>query len=92
MVGERLKASPPFYHTAYDIFGIFSIRDIVKRKTFGKAFFNCLSSRSVYLNLLEGYDTENFLVFRQFVSIMGYASSLYSDRGPHFVSAGKELK
>lgn len=82
MVGERLKASPPFYHTACDIFGLFRIRDIVKRKTFGKVFFNCISTRSVYLNLLEGYDTENFLmVFRQFVSIMGYASSLYSD-GP----------
>lgn len=68
LVEERLKPSPPFYHTACDIFGPFRIRDAVKRRTFGKAYgiiFNCLSTRSVDLDLLEGYVTQSLLmVFR----------------------------
>ena len=63
LVEERLKQSPPFYHTACDIFGPFKIRDAVKRRTFGKAYgiiFNCFSTRNVYLDLLEDYDTQSF--------------------------------
>lgn len=96
LVEERLKPSPPFCHTACDIFGPFKIRDAVKRRTFGKAYgiiFNCLSTRSVYLDVLEGYDTQSFLmVFRRFVSIRGFPSSMYSDRGPQFVSAEKGIR
>lgn len=96
LVEERLKPSPPFYHTACDIFGPLRIRDTVKRRTFGKAFgviFNCLSTRGVYLDLTEGYDTQSFLMaFRRFVSVRGYPCSMYSDRGTQLISASRELK
>lgn len=32
------------------------------------------------------------MVFRRFVSIRGYSCSMYSDRGPQFVSAEKEIR
>ena len=35
---ERLKPIPAFYYTALDLFGPFTIRDAVKRRTHGKAF------------------------------------------------------
>ncbi|XP_076028384.1 uncharacterized protein LOC143017480 [Oratosquilla oratoria] len=96
LVEERLRPSPPFCHTACDMFGPFKIRDAVKRRTFGKAFgiiFNCMSTRSVYIDLVDGYDTQSLLLtFRRFVSIRGYPCSMYSDRGPQLVSASKELK
>lgn len=96
LVKERLTPSPPFCHTACDIFGPFRIRDTVKRRTFGKAYgiiFNCLSTRSVYVDLIEGYDTQSFLItFRRFVSIRGYPSSMFSDWGPQLVSASNVLK
>ena len=70
---ERLNPSPAFHHSAVDLFGPFSIKNNVKKRTFGKAYgvlFNCLYSRAVYLDLADGYDTESFLlVLRRFVAI-----------------------
>jgi hypothetical protein len=42
---ERLKPSPAFYFSAVDLFGPFTIRDSVKKRTHGKAYgviFTCL--------------------------------------------------
>jgi hypothetical protein len=49
-----------------DLFGPFTIKDTVKGRTHGKAYgvlFNCMSSRAVYVDLAEGYDT-SFTVLR----------------------------
>jgi hypothetical protein len=46
-----------------DLFGPFTINDTVKGRTHGKAYgvlFNCMSSRAVYVDLAEGYDTSHF--------------------------------
>ena len=92
---RRLHASPPFFHTAVDIFGPFNIRDTVKKRTKGKAYgivFNCLSSRAVYIDLADGYDTDSFLlVFRRFTSVRGYPTTMQSDGGTQLLSANKEL-
>ena len=61
---KRLKPAPPFYHTAVDLFGPFAIKDTVKRKTHGKGYgviFNCLVTRTVHLDLTEGYSAHDFL-------------------------------
>ena len=34
LVDERLKPSPPFCHTACDVFGPFKVRDTVERRAF----------------------------------------------------------
>ncbi|KAK4304812.1 hypothetical protein Pmani_023247 [Petrolisthes manimaculis] len=92
---EQLQPSPPFYNTAIDLFGPFSIKDTVKRRTRSKAYgviFNCLSSRAVHIDLADGYDTESFLTtFRRFVCIRGYPRTVHSDGGTQLVAASKEL-
>lgn len=92
---ERLKPAPPFYHTAVDLFGPFTIKDTVKRRTHSKAYgviFNCLATRAVYLDLAEGYNTEDFLsTFQRFIAIRGAPKFIYSDKGTQLVSASKRL-
>ena len=71
--GKRLKPSPPFYHSALDLFGQFMIKGTVKRRIKRKVFgvvINCLVTRAVYVDLAEGYDADSFLTFlRRFTSI-----------------------
>ena len=93
---ERLKPSPPFYHTAVDLFGPFKIKDTVKRRVTAKSYgviFNCMITRAVYVDLAEGYDTKSFLdSFRRFVSIRGFPRTIHSDGGTQLVAANKELR
>ena len=93
---KRLTPSPPFYHTAVDLFGPFIIKGTVNKRCRGKAYgvlFNCLVSRTVYIDIAVGYDSDSFLMeFRRFVTIRGYPKSMFSDAGTQLVSARKELK
>ena len=76
---ERLVPSPPFCKTALDIFGPITIKDTVKKRVKGKAYgivFNCLFSRAVHLDVMDGYDTKAFLeAFSRFTSMRGYHRS-----------------
>ncbi|XP_068209204.1 uncharacterized protein [Palaemon carinicauda] len=93
---ERLKPSPPFAYTALDLYGPIFIRDTVKGRTKGKAYgviFNCLSTRAVHLDLIEGYSAKDFLDgLRRFVSLRGCPKEIYSDRGTQLTAAEKELR
>lgn len=95
MMIERMKPTPPFYHTALDLFGPFVIRDAVNRRARGKAFgviFSCLASRAVHLDLVEGYSTADFLAsFKRFVSIRGFPHTIHLDNGTQLVAANKVL-
>ena len=92
---ERLKPAPPFYNTSLDLFGPFYVKAPVKRRTELKVYgiiFTCMVCRAVYLDIAEGYDTNNFLkTFRRFVSVRGFPKIVYSDRGTQLVKANKEL-
>ena len=96
MLEERMKPTPPFYHTAVDLFGPFTIKDTVKRRTHGKAYgviFNCLVTRAVYLDLAEGYSANDFLAtYQRFISVRGAPKILYSDRGGQLIAAGKNIE
>ena len=78
---ERLQPSPPFYYTALDLFGPLTIKDTVKHRVRSKVFgvvYNCLSTRAVYIDLADGYDTRSFLLtLRRFVSLRRYPSAIY---------------
>ena len=93
---ERIKVSPPFYHTALDLFGPFFIRNTVKARTTKKVYgviFNCMVTRAVHLELVEGYDTQSFLVsLKRFIAIRGYPALIHSDQGTQLVAANKELR
>ncbi|XP_043218664.1 uncharacterized protein LOC122379997 [Amphibalanus amphitrite] len=96
VIPERLQPSPAFYNTALDLFGPFFIKDTVKRRTKAKAYgvlFTCLSTRATYIDLAEGYSTEDFLqTFRRFVTLRGYPATIYSDAGSQLAAAKKELR
>ena len=93
---ERMKPSPPFYHTGVDLFGPIFIKDTVKKRTKMKCYgiiFNCLTTRAIYLDIACGYDTDNFLlVLRRFISIYGCPSEIRSDAGSQIIAASKEWK
>ena len=93
---ERSKPSPPFFKTSLDLFGPFLVKDTVKRRTTRKVYgiiFNCVVSRAVHLELVEGYDTQSFLVsFKRFISIRGFPGYVHSDNGSQLVAANKELR
>ena len=92
---ERLKPSPPFANCGIDLFGPLKIRDSVKRRCIRKCYgviFNCLVSRTVYIDVTEGYDTDSFLMcLRRFESISGCPVKIISDRGSQLICASKEL-
>ncbi|XP_068224574.1 uncharacterized protein [Palaemon carinicauda] len=93
---ERMSPCPAFYQSAVDIFGHFQIKDNVKKRTTGKAYgviFNCIVTRAVYIDVVDGYDTYSFLkCFRRFTAVHGYPDTVHSDLGSQLVSASKELK
>uniref|UniRef100_A0A0P4VVJ2 Integrase catalytic domain-containing protein n=1 Tax=Scylla olivacea TaxID=85551 RepID=A0A0P4VVJ2_SCYOL len=93
---ERMKPTPPFYHTAVDLFGPFNIKDTVKRRTHGKVYgviFNCLVTRAVYVDLAEGYSASDFMAtYQRFISVRGAPRILYSDRGSQLIAAGKNIE
>ena len=93
---ERLQPFPAFYHTSLDLFGPFIIRDNIKKRARSKAYgiiFNCMATRVVYLDIVDGYGTQDFLVtFRRFVTVRGYPASIRSDNGSQLVAANKELR
>ena len=93
---ERLKPAPPFYHTAVDLFGPFTIKDAVKKRTCSKAYgvvFNCLVTRAVYLDLAEGFNAEDFLsTFQRFIAIRGAPKFMYFDKWTQLVSVNKKLE
>ncbi|XP_045134453.1 uncharacterized protein LOC123518017 [Portunus trituberculatus] len=92
---ERLKPSPPFTYTALDLYGPLLVKDMVKGRSRGKAYgviFNCLATRAVHLDLIEGYSTKDFLDgLRRFVSIRGCPREIYSDAGTQLTAASKGL-
>lgn len=93
---ERLKPASLFYYTSLDLFGLFAIKDTVKRRTVGKAYgviFSCLVTRAVFLDMADSYNTQSFLtVFRRFVSLRGYLHTIHLDSGTQLVAESKELK
>ena len=93
---ERMKPSPPFFHTATDLFGPLTIKDSVRRRIHGKCYgviFVCLSSRAMYLDIVENYSTDAFLgALKRFVSIRGFPSTLHSDNGTQLTCANKQLR
>ena len=91
-----LQPSSPFLYSAVGLFGPFIMKDMVKKRTRGKgygAIFNCLATRTIYIDLADGYDTDSFiLVLRRFISIRGYPVKIRLDPGSQLVLAGKEIK
>ncbi|XP_074648991.1 uncharacterized protein LOC141904311 [Tubulanus polymorphus] len=90
----RLNPSPPFQHTACDLFGPFNVR--IKRMTTMKVWgviFTCLATRAVYCDIALDYSAQEFIqTFRRFLSVRGKPESMLSDNGSQLVAAQKEIR
>ena len=87
----RLKQYPAFNHVMLDLFGPYSVRGEVQKRTSGKAYgvlFTDLVMRSVHIEVVFGYDSESFLMaLTRFVSVRGLPEIIYSDPGSQVVGA-----
>lgn len=92
----RLKPAPPFNHVMLDLFGPYTVRGEVQKRTSGKAYgvlFTDLTMRAVHIEAVFGYDTSNFLMaLSRFASLRGWPEKIYSDPGSQLVGAERELK
>ena len=62
---ERLRASPPFTYVMVDLFGPYSLRGEIQKRTTGKGYgviFSDLYSRAVHIEGVFGYDTPSLLM------------------------------
>lgn len=88
---ERTGPAAPFEFTTLDLFGPYTVRDTVKRRTQMKVWgvvFSCMASRAVYADIVEDLSTEAFLkVYQRFTAIRGHPRKLWSDQGTNFVGA-----
>ena len=86
--------TPPFYHTACDYFGPYTLK-IGRNKTaklYG-VLFTCLNTRAVHLEMAVDCSTMEFLqVLRRFCAIRSQPSLMMTDNGTQFVGAEKELR
>ena len=92
----RLKPSPAFNHVMLDLFGPYSVRGEVQKRTSGKAYrvlFTDLVMRAVHIEVVFGYDSESFLMaLSRFVSVRGCPEIIYSDPGSQLIRAERELR
>ena len=92
----RLKPTPAFNHVMLDLFGPYTVRGEVQKRTSGKAYgvlFTDLTMRAVHIEAVFGYDTSNFLMaLSRFASLRGWPEKIYSDPGSQLVGAERELK
>ncbi|KAH0945579.1 hypothetical protein HN011_004122 [Eciton burchellii] len=95
--GPRVSPSSPFSHTGVDYTEPFGILPFVGRGQRARkhyiVLFICLVTKAIHLEIVEDYTTAGFLAaFRRFVSRRGLPAHIYSDNGPNFHSADRELQ
>ena len=92
---KRMQPSPPFFHSAVDLFGPFTIRGSVNKRARSKGYgvmFTDLNSRACHIEIAEGYDMNSFInVLRRFHSIRGVPKTMLSDSGTQLVATTKEF-
>ena len=93
---ERTTPAAPFEFTTLDLFGPYTIRDGVRRRTSKKAWgvvFSCMASRAVHADIVEDLSTEGFLkTYQRFTALRGHPRKLWSDHGTNFIGAKPILK
>ena len=89
----RLRiGKPPFYSTGVDCFGPFTVT--IGRRTEQRwgIIWKCLTTRAVYLDLLDSLDADTFLLsFSRFRSRRGTPHEILCDNGTNFKGGLTEL-
>ena len=92
----RTGPAAPFEYTTLDLFGPYTVRDGVRRRTKKKVWgvvFSCMASRAIHADLVEDLSTEGFLkTYQRFTALRGHPRKLWSDQGTNFVGARPALE
>ena len=92
----RVTPSRPFTHTGIDYAGPYLVRSSsgrgIKSHKAWISVFICFAVKAIHLELVHDYSTASFLAaFRRFVARRGIPTDVYSDNGPNFRGADREL-
>ncbi len=83
---------PPFYSTGVDCFGPMWVKIGRRREKRWGIIFKCLTTRAVYLDLVEHMDSDAFLMaVQRFSSTRRNPFEILSDCGTNFKGGEKEL-
>ncbi|XP_065224341.1 uncharacterized protein LOC135848369 [Planococcus citri] len=93
----RITPARPFLNVGIDLCGPFTVRCLghrsLKHNKVYAAFFVCMCTRAVHIELVSDLSTDVFLkAFRRFAARRGLPSQVYSDNGKNFVGANNILK
>ena len=92
----RTRPAAPFEYTTLDLFGPYTVRDVVRRRVKKKVWgmiFSCMASRAIHADLVEDLSTESFLkTYQRFTALRGHPRKLWSDQGTNFVGARPALE
>ena len=89
---DRICEEPPFTYCGVDLFGPFVVKEGSKElKRYG-TLFNCLSSRTIHIEVANSLSTDCFLMcLWRFIGRRGNVRLIRSDDGTNFVRASTEL-
>ena len=91
-----LEEALVFTYVQLGIFGPWSVRGEVQKRTTGKCWgvlFVCLNSCAVHIEFISSYETDDFLLgFHRFTHLIGWPAEVYSDPGSQLIAADKELR
>ena len=89
---ERLRCEPPFTYTAVDFAGPLYYKTEDKDEKSYFLLFNCLGTRAIHLELVNGLSTKDFLeALRRMTARRGWPVRFYSDNARTFKRAEKDL-
>lgn len=94
---DRIEVVSFFINVGFDVFGFWTVRirkirgGVVNLKRWGVVFI-CLSSRVIYIEVIEFMDISSFIcVLRRFFVFRGIVFFLRCDRGTNFIGVKAEL-
>ncbi|XP_070409153.1 uncharacterized protein [Nothobranchius furzeri] len=84
---------PPFYSVGVDCFGPFLVKIGRRHEKRWGILFKCMTTRCLHLDLLEGLDTEAFLLsLCRFIARRGKPFEVLCDNGTNFTGGCRELQ
>lgn len=82
---ERTAPARPFEYTTVDLFGLYEVKDEVRKKVKLKLWgivFCCMASRAMHTDVVSDQSTESFLLaYQRFTALRGHPRKLWFDPG-----------
>ena len=91
------KEEPPWTHVGVDLTGAIQLKKVGRRTVTPEqayvVLYTCMTTRSIYLDLMLSNKAEDFLLsFKRLCGDVGMPTFVYSDQAGYFSRAKEELK